>query len=60
MQFLSPDQSPEISGILGDDNPVFSDRIAQYHMIRITPSPDIARMNRRMTTRLNKPHRDLR
>jgi len=44
VQFFPPDQTAEVSGILGNDDPVFRDCIAQNNMVRIATPTDIARM----------------
>ena len=60
MQLFPPDQAAEVTGILGYDNSVFGNGIAQYHMIRVAPPPHITRMHGNMVTCLIEPHRDLR
>lgn len=44
VQFFPPDQAAEVAGILGNDDPVFRNCIAQNHMVRIATPPNIAGM----------------
>ena len=60
VQFLSPDQAAEVSGILGNDDPVFRDCIAQNHMVRIATPPDIAGMYSGVTPGFVEPRGHLR
>lgn len=46
MQFLSPDETSEIPGVLGHDDPIFGYGVAQDHMVGVTPPPDVTGMDR--------------
>lgn len=60
VQFFPPDQTAEVSGILGNDDPVFRYCIAQNNMVRIATPTDIARMYSGVTPSFVEPRRHLR
>lgn len=60
MQFFSPDEPAEVAGILGDDDPVFSNSIAQYNMVGIATPSDVTGMDGRMFATLVEPRSNLR